>query len=254
MMFPGATAIKDFIQSSLGSISDIIVNMFGHFVGLTVKIPINVEKLKIGGSALSAVTATVSTVKGMIFNTALQLIWVTLSYWFTTILMKWTFSMIPILVFSVATLVAFISYLVSLYKYFYSPFVTAWAMATKKTDKIIDFLLVGIAIFFKPTLIILFVYLALFMQTLVQDFFVFVSMEQFAAIESDWDNFHTNFITGAIGGLIQIFGMLAASYVAWRLIVSGPGWALSLIGLDGKHDDMVAGGLENNLAKRAFVA
>lgn len=48
--------------------------------------------------------------------------------------------------------------------------------------------------------------------------------------------------------------MLAASYVAWKLIVSGPGWALGLIGLDGKHDDMVSSGLETNLAKRAFVA
>lgn len=144
---------------------------------------------------------------------------------------------------------------ISLCKYFYiSPFVTAWAMATKRMDKIIDFLIMGIAIFFRPTLIVLFVYLALFMQTLVGEFFVFVSIEQFAAIETDWDNFHINFITGAIGGLLQIFGMLAASYVAWKLIVSGPGWALGLIGLDGKHDDMVSSGLETNLARRAFVA
>lgn len=65
--------------------------------------------------------------------------------------MKWTFAMIPLLAISVASLVAFLSYLVSLCKYFYiSPFVTAWAMATKKTDKIIDFLLAGIAIFLNP--------------------------------------------------------------------------------------------------------
>lgn len=61
--------------------------------------------------------------------------------------------MIPLLAISTATLVAFVSYLVSLCKYFYiSPFVTAWAMATKRVDKIIDFLLAGIAIFFKPVL------------------------------------------------------------------------------------------------------
>ena len=40
--------------------------------------------------------------------------------------------------------------------FYISPFVTAWAMATKRVDKIIDFLLAGIAIFFKPVLIVLF--------------------------------------------------------------------------------------------------
>lgn len=48
--------------------------------------------------------------------------------------------------------------------------------------------------------------------------------------------------------------MLASSYIAWKLIVTGPTWALGLIGLDGKQDDAIAQGIENNLARRAFVA
>lgn len=163
--------------------------------------------------------------------------------------------MIPLLAISTATLVAFVSYLVTLCKYFYiSPFVTAWAMATKRTDKIIDFLLMGISVFLRPILIVLFVYLALFMYVLVDEFFVFVATNQFSGIQTDITDFHTNFIVGAIKGLIIIFGGLASCYVAWKLIVNGPSWALGLIGLDGKHDDMIAQGLENNLARRAFVA
>lgn len=166
-----------------------------------------------------------------------------------------TFAMIPLLAISTATLVAFVSYLVSLCKYFYiSPFVTAWAMATKRVDKIIEFLLAGIALFFKPTLIVLFIALSLFIHTLIDEMFVCVSLEQFANIKTNFWNFHTNFIIGAIGGLLRIFGMLASSYIAWKLIVTGPTWALGLIGLDGKQDDAIAQGIESNLARRAFVA
>lgn len=247
MMMPGAKSIQNFIYESFNMIYTVIKSIIsgtaGIFGGLT-------------GMAFTGISLSwIGSALDFVLGGAIEISKVAFSYYATTILMEWTITMIPLLAISTACLVACIAYLVSLCKYFYiSPFITAWAMATKKTDKIIDFLLAGIAIFFKPILIVLFVYLALFMQILVQDFFVFVSMEQFAAIESDWNNFHTNFIVGAIGGLIQIFGMLAASYVSWKLIVGGPSWALSLIGLDGKHDDMIIGQLESQLAKRAFVA
>lgn len=102
--------------------------------------------------------------------------------------------------------------------------------------------------------LVLFLGLTLFLNTFIQEFFVFVSVEQFSAIKTSFWNFHTNFIVGAISGLLKIFGILATSYISWKLIVTGPNWALGLIGLDGKHDDMVSSGLETNLAKRAFVA
>ena len=52
----------------------------------------------------------------------------------------------------------------------------------------------------------------------------------------------------------MIFGTLASGYIMWKLIVSGPAWTLSLVGIDGKQDDVIASGIESNLAKRAFVA
>lgn len=84
--------------------------------------------------------------------------------------------------------------------------------------------------------------------------FIFLSINQFSGIKTEWHNFHTNFIIGAITGLIQIFGILASSYAIWKLIINGPSWTLSLIGIDGKQDDTIAGGIESNLSKRAFVA
>ena len=132
MMMPGATAVKDFLQGA----GKMVLSFLLPFI------------FAILGFKIGALTLLVS---GPLLTIA--------SYAGTIVLMKWTFAMIPLLAISTATLVAFVSYLVSLCKYFYiSPFVTAWAMATKRTDRIIDFLLTGLAIFFKPILIVLFTF------------------------------------------------------------------------------------------------
>ena len=279
MMFPGATAIKDFIEGVVNKILTILSPFILIYFGIAGAIGL------FAGSFLNTISAYATTV----------------------VLMEWTFALIPLMVISVASIITITSYMVTLCKYFYiSPFVIAWAMATRRVDKIIDFLLVGIAIFFKPVLIVLFIYLSLFLYSMVNDFFIYVALEQFSGILfpetnysiiadiatrqnaasdqmkqaagiKDWTlgalnyvvgtyapiftsigkmlhNFHLMFILGAISGLIKIFGSLAGSYVAWKLIVNGPSWALGLIGLDGKHDDMISQGLESNLARRAFVA
>lgn len=244
LMFPGGMALKDFILESWDTAKNIVELIIDSISALLSFIPI------VGGT-LSIVGGTISTA----LLEAITALKVPASYYIASVLMEWTFNMIPLLAISTACLIAYISYLVSLCKYFYiSPFVTAWAMATKRVDKIIDFLLAGIAIFMKPVLIILFIGLALFLNTLIQELFVFVSVEQFSSIKTSVWNFHTNFIVGAVSGLLKIFGILATSYISWKLIVSGPSWALGLIGLDGKQDDMISQGLESNLARRAFVA
>ena len=92
------------------------------------------------------------------------------------------------------------------------------------------------------------------MYVLIDELFVFLSVEQFTGIESGLSDFHTNFITGAITGLLVIFGKISSGYLMWKLIVSGPVWTLGLLGIDGKQDDVIAGGIEAHLAKRAFIA
>ena len=181
-----------------------------------------------------------------------------LIYYASSLIIEATFEKVPLLVCTTASIVAFISYLVSLCKYFYiSPFVVAFSLATKRTNKIIDFLVSGISIFFKPILIVLFIYLALFVHTLVNEIFVFMSIEQFSNVKFDFyspSNFFTNIVVSGITGMLKIFGILASSYIMWKLIVSGASWALSLVGIDGKQDDVIAQGIEANLARRAFVA
>lgn len=231
MMLPGASAVKDFVKDNQAKLTAAI------------------------GAGIGSAVPVVGSVMGGIIGWVVGAITTITSYSLTILLMEWTFEKVPLLVCTTASIIVFVSYLVSLCKYFYiSPFVVAFALATKRMNKIVDFLVSGIAIFFKPILIVLFIYLALFVHTLIDEIFIFMSVEQFSGIETSWYNFHTNFVIGAITGLLVIFGKLASSYIMWKLIISGPSWAMSLVGIDGKQDDMIAQGIEANLAKRAFVA
>lgn len=230
MMLPGAESVKNFV-TNLYSIVQTIISSVGFFAG------------NIFGLGMSFITSLVKT---------------PLIYYASSLIIEATFEKVPLLVCTTASIVAFISYLVSLCKYFYiSPFVVAFSLATKRTNKIIDFLVSGISIFFKPILIVLFIYLALFVHTLVNEIFVFMSIEQFSNVKFDFyspSNFFTNIVVSGITGMLKIFGILASSYIMWKLIVSGASWALSLVGIDGKQDDVIAQGIEANLARRAFVA
>lgn len=231
MMLPGASAVKDFVKDNQAKLTAII------------------------GGAIGSAIPVVGSVVGGIIGWVVGAVTTITAYTISIMLMEWTFEKVPLLVCTTASIIVFVSYLVSLCKYFYiSPFVVAFALATKRMNKIVDFLVSGIAIFFKPILIVLFIYLALFVHTLIDEIFIFMSVEQFSGIETSWYNFHTNFVVGAITGLLVIFGKLASSYIMWKLIISGPSWAMSLVGIDGKQDDMIAQGIEANLAKRAFVA
>ncbi|MBX7491210.1 hypothetical protein [Helicobacter turcicus] len=228
LLMPGASTLKDLIYNSLESIQE-------------------------GLSTINK-TSHIAFLSSSIINKILDIAKAPLSYYFTSVLIENATQKIPLLVCATASIVAFVSYLVSLCKYFYiSPFVVCFSMATKRMNKIVDFLVSGISIFFKPILIVLFIYLALFVHTLISEIFVFISIEQFTAIDTNFYNFLINFTANAIVGMLKIFGILASSYIMWKLIVSGPSWALNLVGIDGKQDDMISQGIEANLARRAFV-
>lgn len=162
---------------------------------------------------------------------------------------------VPALAICVAGMIAVASYLVSLCKYFYlSPFVVAFSLTTKRLDKIVNFLVTGITIFFKPVLIVLFIYLALFLNVLINELFVFMSIEQFGALlVSDQDFFASLGIAG-IKAILKIFAILGSSYVVWRLVISGPDWVMKLIGIDNSSDNIISQGLTQNLEKRSFMA
>ena len=232
MMLPGASEIKNFAKDNSGKIGSAL----GGLVGGTTT-----------GGVGSFFGSIIGGIAGWLGGTII-------GYTTAVVLMEWTLEKIPLLVCTTASIVAFISYLISLIKYFYiSPFVVAYALTANKINKITEFLITGISIFLKPVLIVLFIGLALFVHTLIDEIFVFISIEQFTGIKTSLWNFHTNFVIGSITGLLLIFGKLASSYIIWKLVVSGPAWALSLVGVDGKQDDMISSGIEANLARRAFV-
>ncbi|EDP5497759.1 hypothetical protein GI145_05615 [Campylobacter jejuni] len=231
MMLPGASTIKDFVMENTGKFMAVIQAVAASTVPIIGTV---------GGAIVGYITGTVaSTITG---------------YAIAIMLIEWTFQKIPLLVCTTASIIIFVSYLVSLIKYFYiSPFVVAFSLATKRMDKIIEFLINGMAIFLKPVLIILFIYLSLFINVLVDEFFLFVSVEQFTGIKTSVYNFHTNFIIGAITGLLTIFAKIASVVIMWNLIIKGSSWALSLVGIDGKQSEMISQGMENTLNKRANI-
>ncbi|OCS21960.1 hypothetical protein CFVI97532_07105 [Campylobacter fetus subsp. venerealis cfvi97/532] len=223
MTLPGAVAIKDFTKEFVDKLSSVI----GGFIGGPI------------GSIFGYIVGKVSGTG--------------LGYAGAIMMMKKMLLYLPLIVCATASGVAFVAYLVSLCKYFYiSPFVVAFALTTKKMDKIVEFLVSGIAIFLKPVLIVLFIGLALFIHTLVNEVYLFLATEQFMGIKSS--DFMTNFSIGSVSGMLEIFATFASVYIMWKLIISGPAWVLSLVGVDGKQDDMISQGIEHNLSRKAFVA
>lgn len=232
MTLPAGNAIKDFIQDNAGKIGGVLLAFIGSYIpGL--------------GTYLGGMLGTlIGTIAGGL-----------LAYIATPFIMEKIYSLIPLMVCTTASLIAFMSYLVTLCKYFYiSPFVVAFSFATRDFRKIISFLIAGLSIFFKPVLIVIFIYLALFLHTLIQELFVFLSVSQFAEIKVNAGDFLTSISITSIIALLKIFGYLASSYIIWKLIIGGPSWTLRLVGIDGKQDDMISSGLEQKLQSRAFVA
>jgi len=149
---------------------------------------------------------------------------------------------LPIVVSTVAACIAIISWLLSLLKYFYiSPFIVAYSLGTKSPQKILDFFITGVTIFFKPFLLVVFIALALVMHVLVLDVFLTLGLEQFNFIDNIQEEFWLSFIVAIIKVLFQIITPIGAIYICWKLILSGPTWTFQLIGLERVANDIVVG-------------
>lgn len=164
---------------------------------------------------------------------------------------------LPVLITSVVAILAFVGYIVSLCKYFYiSPFVVAFALTTKRVDKIINFLVTGITIFFKPVLIVLFIYLALFLHHIIQEIFILTSLTQFSVLPESFSagiDLFTPIATGIIKSLLMFFGSLGSCYILWKTIMTGPDWTFKLLGLDKDSDNTIVQGLSSKMESKAVV-
>ena len=223
MALPGAKMIQDSMSS--------ILSFIGGSVGLL--------SGPLGSLGLSKLAGGLGSLAG-----------IPLAIW----MMKLLLTFVPAVVATLAGAIAFVSYITVLCKYFYiSPFVVAFSITTKRQEKIIDFLLAGVSIFFKPILIVLFVYLSLFLHTLIKEIILLISVSQFSVLKVLDTNLTAQLAIGGIRGLMTIMATMASCYILWKLIVKGPDWVMDLIGIKGGQDSIVADGLAQKLERRGTM-
>ena len=232
-ILPGAKAIYDIAKGIYETIIDALTIIIGA-------IP------KIGFIA-KAVIGTILQIASDATKSLVSLI-------FTQWMLEEMIKAIPVVTVCIASLIATIGYIVALCKYFYiSPFVVAFALSTKQVDKITQFLISGLTIFLQPILIVLFIYLSLFLNTLISEFFILISSEQFNAIPLNITDISSIIKIGVIRELIIILGYLASSYIMWKLIISGHKWVMDLVGVNTQNANSIMDNMVSNLEKRSFI-
>lgn len=232
-ILPGYSAFKAGIDSFYDTMEGFIKAII---TTLTLKVP------ALGAFLVGATTLGAAAAKPIIVLIA------------TAGVMELILEHLPIIIVTVATAIAIVSYLVSLTKYYFiSPFVVAFAITTKRMDKIVEFLLTGISLFFKPVLIVLFVYLSLFVYVYVKDFFLLLAELQTQVIRIKDIGIIGIIVMTSLQGLTKILAYLACAYVMFRMVVGGAEWTMKYIGLDRDNDSTIAQSMSQRLEQRAFM-
>lgn len=152
---------------------------------------------------------------------------------FASIILKY----IPLVASMLAAIIAIVGWVIEVLKYFYvAPFVVVFAVTMRRVDKMSEFLVTGIIIFFKPIILVLFVYLGLFLYYLINDIFVMFAKEQFYLLDSLNESFYVAMILHITLALIEIVACVASVYFMWKVILSGPSYTIRLLGLNNSFD------------------
>lgn len=209
------------VAKGIGKLSDPLSKTVGE-------IPI------IGGFLSGAIDLATEVIKIELALTAIEII-------YDTILEN-----LPILTAGVSAVIAVISYVILLFKFYYiSPVMLMYAVTTKRKDKINDFLVTGITIFLKPLLIVVFLFLAVVFYNLLQDLFVLQNTEQFllmASIAGPEYGGQTNaLMISVLKVLMKILSSIAGMYIMFQLIYYGPDRLLKLIGVNNGDDGLISG-------------
>jgi len=172
----------------------------------------------------------------------------------TSAIYAWFIQKLPITVSVIAGVVAFIGYVIELAKYFYiSPFVVAFALTTKKTHKIVEFGVTGLMIFFKPLLLVIFIFFSMYIYTLVQDIFMHYVANQFGILgKVAGDKSSVYLVLKLVQTMMEVLGSLAATYIIWKLILTGPTWSMKLVGVDNAQNDMISEALSQRMDRAGF--
>ncbi|PAF46600.1 hypothetical protein BKH41_08835 [Helicobacter sp. 12S02232-10] len=86
----------------------------------------------------------------------------------------------------------------------------------------------------QPVLIVLFIFLSLFIYSLINDIFINFSIIQFKLLNQLNNEFITGIILGIVKTLLQIIGSIGSAYAMYKLIVSGPSWVMRIVGIEDK--------------------
>lgn len=160
---------------------------------------------------------------------------------------------VPFTVGIVAGALAFISYVIELAKFYYiSPFVTAFSVTMGKTSKVVDFLVGALAIFFKPILIVIFIYFGLFVYGIFKDIFLLYAEEQMNMMYELQSQFFLTAMLHIFMALLHIIGAVGASYMLWKIILHAPTWVLKMIGLSDSGANFASQELARNLERHTF--
>lgn len=163
----------------------------------------------------------------------IQLASLVLAAMFVGLILKY----IPLITSMIAGILAVVGWLFELTQYFFiTPFVVAYAVTMRKTDKISEYLVTGIVIFFKPVLLVIFIYLGLFLYYLCMDVFIMFASEQFYLLDAINQSFFVAMVLQLSLGLIKIVSSFAAVFLMWKVILSAPGHVIKMIGLNNVGD------------------
>ncbi|EDP5802019.1 hypothetical protein FV933_08200 [Campylobacter jejuni] len=245
LMLPGSSTLMNFINDGLRNGTNLAVGSAGSLLSLT-----QFDKLFKQGTfpaqLLTVPTASVSKVISFFIPATSAIV--------TSVIMEYIVEKIPVLVATVAAGLAFIGYLVALAKYFYiSPFVVAFALTTRRVDRIVEFLVTGVTIFFRPILIVLFIYLALFFHSFIKDVFLVFSAEQFGGLKAAGSEPMAWMLIELAKGLLKVFAYIASAYVMWKTILGGPDWTFRLMGINNSSSDVITEDVGRRMESKTFM-
>lgn len=163
-------------------------------------------------------------------------------------------NMMPLIISALCGAIAFIGYFISLLKfYFISPFVIGFALTTKRLENITEFIILGISIFFRPVLIVIFCHLILFIHTIIKEYFVPMITYLQTTIPLNEIPFLTIINLEMFASYAHVGGQIIATIFIAALILKGPTWTLNLIGLNHKNSDDITGDIMQYAKQKAFI-
>ncbi len=173
-------------------------------------------------------------------------------------IMKYIVLYLPVVALSMASLMVIGWYFISVFIYFLvSPFIIVYALSQQQTDTIKDFLIRGVALAFKPILIILSVVVAVMAVDLFKDLSIILFETNFTLLINIIDENSNPFsLLGLffvfLRGVVEVGTSIVATVSAFYLVFNGAEMILGMFGFKQSGIDVkevVGGAVEGKTSK-----